>query len=170
MNRGQIWFGLFVVLLPMLMGSNCARSEVAAPSYEVGEPGVLIIRNPSPLSMAIGGCNPVFYEERLPGRWVLDGFIRPTCAFGTDEDGRHDIQRPLIIPPHGEVEVTFPTDWLISSPGIMRVYQRVSVGCRPTPGLHDPVTCRGIQTIVTDPIVIFEAGTTDVRERRPSGA
>ena len=167
--RRKALVGLLVVL-PLLMGSHCAESEVAAPSYEVGEPGVLIVRNPSPQTMAIGGCNPVFYEERLPGRWVPDGFIRPACAFGTREDGQHEIWYPLLIPPHGEVEVQFPTGWLLSTPGIMRVLHRVSVNRAQHADRTDVVTCGGVDSIVTDPIVIFEAATTTNRDRRPPGS
>jgi hypothetical protein len=170
-RRHVVLFGL-VLLLPMLMANRCAQFEVADPSYEIGEAGVLIIRNPSPLPMAIGGCNPVFYEERLPGRWVGDGFLRLACAFFTSLDGEHELQAPRIIPPHGEIEVGFPTDWLSSSPGIMRVRQRVSLGCTPTnsnPRWPDEVTCRRVEVIVTDPIVVFEPGTTETVGRRPPG-
>ena len=152
--------------LVLLLLLSCVEAEVAEPTYEVGQPGTLIIRNGGALHMAVGGCNPVFYQERLPGRWVLDGFIRPACAFFTSIDGTHTLYRYTLIPPHGSIEVQFPTDWLASTPGIMRVSHRVSTLCEPPAEEGAPLTCRGVEGVTTDPIVIFEPGTTETIDRR----
>lgn len=159
-------FALMLLLVsPALLATTCAEVKVDRPSFEVGESGSMTIENPTPYLMAIGGCNPVFYQQRLPGRWVPDPFIRPACVFSTDPDGGHTLRSPLLIPPHGKVTLGFPTDWLSSTPGIMRVLQRVSVGCRPLDPSTNTVRCRAAEQLVTPPIVIFEPGTTDTVAR-----
>ena len=78
----------FGVLLPVTMTAltllvllSCVVGKVERPTYELGETGMLIVRNPSRFPMAIGGCNPTFYQERMPGRWVPDPLLRPACVF-----------------------------------------------------------------------------------------
>ena len=151
---------LIVIAAPILAFS-CVEAVVEQPTYEVGEPGVLIIRNPSRLPMAIGGCNPASYQERLPGRWIPDGFIRPACVFSTDLDGNHELVNYELIPPRGSIKIDFPTDWLRSRPGVMRVLQRVSVACEFPRDSDESVICHGVEEITTDPVVIFEPGSTD---------
>ncbi len=148
-----------------LTAFSCVDFEVEHPTYEIGETGVLIIRNPSRLPMAIGGCNPTSYQERLPGRWVPDPFLRLACAFFTDLDGNHTLYGYDLIPPKSSTEIEFPTDWLQSKPGMMRVLQRVSTACDYPSEPGEPIKCRRFETITTDPVVIFESGTTDTVER-----
>ena len=145
---------------------SCVEAKVERPSYEVGEQGVLIIRNPSRFPMAVGGCNPSSYQERLPGRWVPDSLLRPACAFVTEPNGRHSLSQYELIQPRGSIRIAFPTDWLRATPGIMRVLQRVSVGCEFPLNAGDPIICHGVEQITTDPVVIFEPGTTEVVGRQ----
>ena len=149
----------------VVLAFSCVEAEVERPTYEVGEAGVLIIHNPSKLPMAIGGCNPVFYQERLPGRWVPDSFIRPACVFFTDLNGKHTLANFKLIPPKASTRILFPTNWLQSEPGIMRILQRVSVACEKPGDPDSPLTCNGVEVITTDPVVILEPGTTETLGR-----
>lgn len=156
-----------LALVFVVSGSTCSRSEFASPTYELGEPGVLIIRNPSTHGMAIGGCNPSFYQERLPGRWVPDPLARPACVFFIREGEPHILPATGFIPPGGSIEVSFPTGWLSQVPGIMRVLHRVSLGCRAAPQFPANVACSAVEQLVTEPLVVFEPGTTDGVGPRP---
>lgn len=149
------------LIASLLLAFSCVEAEVERPTYEVGEPGVLVIRNPGRLPMAIGGCNPTFYQERLPGRWVFDPFLRLSCAFFTDLEGKHTLSGYELILPKSSIRLEFPTDWLQSQPGIMRILQRVSVACEFPRHPDEPITCSGVEIITTDPVVIFEPGTSE---------
>ena len=152
--------------LSMLFVLGFAESEVERPIYEMGETGVLVVRNRSRLPMAIGGCNPTSYQERLPGRWVPDPFIRPACVFTASPDGRHTLEHYQLIRPGGSVIIPIPTDWVGETPAIIRVIQRVSVACERRKRSTRPLNCRGFETITTDPVVVVEPGTTEVIGRR----
>lgn len=148
---------VLLLVLPLALG--CARLEAEEPTYELGEMGVLVVVNPSPLPMALGHCRPSFYQERLPGRWVPTG--PQPCGLYTSPNREHVLDQYVIIPAGGSVEVRFPTDWVQSTPAIIRIVQRVSTACEPprTPG--EPLKCHRAEQLTSDPIVIFEAGTTD---------
>jgi hypothetical protein len=149
----------------VLFAFSCVDAEVERPTYEVGEAGVLVIRNPSRLPMAIGRCDPASYQERLPGRWVPDPFPRPPCVSGTGSDANHTLLLYELIPPKGSTRIEFPTNWLRSKPGVMRVLQQVSVACEFPRKPDAPLMCNGVERITTDPVVVFEPGTTDTVER-----
>lgn len=150
-----------VALLPsfMLLALGCAKVKVEQTTYELGETGVLIVVNPSPLPMALGSCRPSFYQERLPGRWVPNG--QPPCSLVVAPNAEHVLNEYVLIPPGGSVEVDFPTNWVRSTPAIVRIVQRVSTACEPpeTPG--EPLKCHRAEELTTDPIIIFEPGTTN---------
>jgi hypothetical protein len=161
---------LFAVLAALSIGvvaCDSADHEVGSPTYEFGESGIVTIHNPTDQYMAHGGCNPNYYLERLPGRWVPDPLIRLACAFWTDENGRHELQyRYTLIPPGGSLDIGFPTDWVASLPAIIRVLIRISKGCTLPAIESDPIVCEGVDVIKTDPIVVFEPGTSEVYGRR----
>ncbi len=158
----------------LLVGSltaalSCVEGEVDRIVYEVGESGTLFLANPSPFPAAIGGCNPMYFEERVIGMWVPDGFLRPACVFGTATDGSHTLDRYQIIPPRGTLAVHFGIYPADAFPAVRRIRHRVSTGCdRP---LRDgaPITCRGVESVLTDPFVVLEPGTKDVIGRRGPG-
>jgi hypothetical protein len=148
----------------VLLAFSCVDAETERPTYEVGEPGVLVIRNPSRLPMAIGLCDFASYQERLPGRWVPIPFPRPPCVSGTGSEGKHTLFLYELIPPKGSTRIEFPTALLQSTPGVMRVLQGVSVACEFPHEPGEPLMCNGVERITTDPVVVFEPGTTDIVE------
>ena len=150
----------FVLVASLLV--SCVESEVEEPSYEVGEVGTILITNPTPAPMAIGGCNPQFVEIREPGRWRLPAnILYLACAFGTSLDGRHTLTHYQLISPGETVPVTFGTRFVEETPAIIRVRQRISVGCDQPDIDGAPITCRGVTHILTDPLPIFAPGTTE---------
>lgn len=156
-----------VLLLASALALACTESEFEKPSYEVGEVGNLLVTNPSPLSMAIGGCNPQFIEIREPGRWVSPPtLIHSACAFATSLDGSHTLSRYELIPPGETLAVKFGTRFVEETPSILRLRQRVSIGCDSPAAPGDPILCRAVEHIVTGPIVVFEPGTTDTFDPR----
>ena len=153
---------LTLAVLPLLAFS-CAEVSVESPTYEIGEIGLLRIRNPSNFPMAVGGCT--LFQERLPGRWVTDRISSPACLFAPASDGEHILAEYELIPPKQSLKIEFPTDWLESEPGVMRIIQRVSVGCDFPKDLGDPITCRRVDEIETDPVVVMKPGTSDTVSR-----
>jgi hypothetical protein len=128
--------------------------------YDRGEIGVLVIHNFGREPVAVGGCNPSHYEERIASHWMPDPLLRLACAFGTSADGSHELDRYEIIRPRSSLRVSFPTHWINGAEGVIRVKHRVSVGCgRPRRGR--PLRCSGVAQLVSDPILIVEPGTAD---------
>jgi hypothetical protein len=135
--------------------------------YDLGETGFLVIRNVSDENVAVGGCNPSFYEERFSGRWVPDPLFRPACAFYTNLDGSHELGgRYELIPPRASIRVPFPTWWVSETPGVIRVRHRLSVGCEVPTESGAPLYCSGVTGLVSDPILIVEPGTGETVGRR----
>ncbi len=153
------WRRGVLLLSVALLALGCAKVKVERPTYELGETGILTVANPSILPMALGGCRPSFYQERLPGRWVPTGEL--PCSLYSVPNSEHVLNEYVVIPPGGSVEVEFPTDWVQSTPAIIRIVQHVSTACEPpkTPG--EPLTCHRAEELTTDPVVILEPGTTD---------
>jgi hypothetical protein len=148
-------FGLFA----------CVDAEPERHIYDRGETGFLVIRNLGHELVAVGGCNPSFYEERVSGSWLPDPLIRPACGFFTNPDGTHELERYEIIRPGSSLRVPFPTDWISEPESVIRVHQRVSVDCEP-PKRGQPLRCSGVANLVSDPILIVEPGTAESVRRR----
>ena len=128
--------------------------------YDRGDTGFLVIRNFTSRYVAVGGCNPSYYEERGTGEWLPDNLIRLACAFYTRLDGSHELDHYEIIRPKSILRVSFPTGWISESEGVIRVRQRVSVDCQP-PKANAPLHCAGVSNLVSDPILIVEPGTAE---------
>jgi len=97
---------------------------------------------------------------------VHDPVIRPACVFFAEADGRHTLDggRYRLIPPGGSARVEFPTDRVRATPAIIRVLQRVSTVCEPVKSPGDPITCHAHEVVTTDPVAIFEPGTSEAVE------
>ena len=135
---------------------SCVEGETDKVSYEIGETGILRLTNTSHVRMAIGGCNPQFIEQREPGRWVPAPLTIAACAFGTRPDGSHSLDgRYQLLLPQQTIEIPFPTRFIEAEPALIRVTQRISVGCEPLRNSDGPLACRGVHYFVTDPIPIF---------------
>lgn len=152
-----------VCLLALL---SCVEAEPERHIYDRGATGFLVIRNLSRELMAVGGCNPAFYEERVPGHWLSDPLIRPACVFYTDIDGSHELDRYDLILPGSSLRVPFPTGWISGAESVIRVRQRVSLGCRAPIVRGEPLHCSGVAQLVSEPILIVEPGTAEAVERR----
>ena len=160
-NSRSAWSRLGFSFLAVILLS-CVEARVEQPTYEFGETGTLIVHNPSRFPMAIGGCNPSYYQERLPGRWVSDPLIRPACVFHSEPGGRHTLTNYQLIRPKQSLDVAFSTAWVAATPAIIRVLQRVSTGCEAVATPGEPLTCHAVEVITTDPVIVFEQGTSDV--------
>jgi hypothetical protein len=140
---------------------SCVVAEPERKIYDRGEIGWVVIRNLTHDTLAVGGCNPSHYDQRIADAWRPDPLLRPACVFGTNPDGSHQLQGYELIRPRGALRVPVPTTWVRGSDAVIRLRQRVSAGCQVPARRGEPIHCASVLNLVSDPILIVEPGTAD---------
>jgi hypothetical protein len=88
--------------------------------------------------------------------------IVPGCVFGTKPDGSHTLDSFYqVLLPKQTIEIPFRTRFIEAEPALIRVTQRISVGCETPRESGGSIACSGVDYFVTDPIPVFEPGTTE---------
>jgi hypothetical protein len=156
--------GILVLTAVVLLGCDL-EAKLEAVIVEEGASALITVKNTTQANIAFGGCNPAFYEERLPGRWVPDPLLRLACASDvTFEDGRLPAFAYAIAAPGENLTLEIPTSWVSALPAIVRGRFSVKIWC--TPPTDGGFECGDSVQLITDPIVIVEVGTIDTVDRR----
>jgi hypothetical protein len=154
-----------ILLVAVALSLGCdLEATLESQIVEEGATAGVTVRNTTEANIAFGGCNPAHFEERLPGRWVLDNLLRPACASDLRlENGQLPAFAYTIVPPGQTLTLSISTHWVSQLPAIVRGNFAVKTQC--SDPLNGGFVCDDIVRLTSDPVVVVEVGTIDTRRR-----